>query len=121
MRRHIRTRVLASLLSVGLLVASVGCMQNVPRLPVACIEADPSIGYAPLVVTFDSSCSFVPLEAAGVYSFGWDFDDGATGSGQTITHTFLDPGTYMVSVGINNSGGIPVDGAVRAITVLPAP
>lgn len=121
MQNHIRTRLLTVLMVAGLLGVTAGCMQSVPRLPIACIDADPSIGYAPLTVTFDASCSFIPPEAAGVYSFVWDFDDEATGTGRTITHTFLDPGTYMVSVGMNDSGGIPVDAAVRTITVLPVP
>jgi len=121
MQNRIRTRLFTVLMVAGLLGITGGCMQSVSQLPIACIDADPSIGYAPLSVSFDAACSFVPPEAAGVYSFVWNFDDGTTGTGRTITHTFVDPGTYMVSVGMNDSGGIPVSAAVRTITVLPVP
>jgi len=112
-------RIPAALMIIGVIGGLIGCTPIAS--PVACIDADPSIGSAPLTVRFDASCSFVPADVAGVYGFAWDFDDGTAGTGRTITHTFTMPGTYMVSVGMHDSGGIPVGAAVRTITVLPAP
>jgi chitodextrinase len=34
----------------------------------------------------------------GVKSFSWNFGDGSTGSGQTTSHTYLNGGTYQVTV-----------------------
>ena len=119
MSKYLRGKAAAVLIAIVVLGGLAGCMKT--STPVACFRAEPSIGYAPLTVAFDASCSFVPEQAAGVYGFVWDFDDGSEGTGRTITHAFLSPGTYMVSVGMIDSGGVPVDGAVRTITVLPSP
>jgi PKD repeat protein len=113
-------RTAALIVALAAVVVLGGCMKNEALIPTACIRAEPTIGYAPLSVAFDASCSYVPAEAAGVYTFVWDFDDGETGTGRTIAHTFVDPGTYNVSVGMVNGVGEPVDGAARVVTVLPA-
>ncbi len=104
-----------------------GCESPSPYTPFACIEADPTIGYDPLTVSFDASCSFAegmspPPE--GMFSYGWDFDDGsAAGSGMTVEHTFVEPGTYEVQLGLiyteGRKAGIPAAGTTRTITVLP--
>jgi hypothetical protein len=44
---------------------------------------------------------------AGIYTYSWDFGDGTTGSGSSVTHTYLAKGTYLVkvtAVGTTNSG-----------------
>ncbi|HPH86598.1 MAG TPA: PKD domain-containing protein, partial [Ferruginibacter sp.] len=35
----------------------------------------------------------------------WDFGDGTTGTGDTVTHTFLLPGTYTVTMHVTLAGG----------------
>ena len=37
--------------------------------------------------------------------FAWDFGDGGTGSGQTVTHTFGSPGTFTVRVTASDKAG----------------
>ncbi len=111
--------VLLLALLAGVLLAIAGCTE--PPSTVACITADPTIGYAPLTVAFDASCSYVSPEHAGVYTFSWNFDDGAVDVGRTVVHTFSGPGTYEVSVGMLDEGGIPVAGTMRVVTVLPVP
>jgi len=105
-----------------------GCESPSPYSPIACIEADPTIGYAPLTVFFDASCSSAegmspPPE--GMFSYGWDFDDdSAAAHGMTVEHTFVEPGTYEVQIGLiyteGRKAGIPAAGGTRTITVLPA-
>jgi PKD repeat protein len=42
---------------------------------------------------------------AQVVSLGWDFGDGATGSGVTASHTYNDVGTYLVTLTLVDSLG----------------
>ena len=42
---------------------------------------------------------------AGVFSYEWDFGDGTTGTGATITHTYVDPGTYSVTLTVRDKAG----------------
>ena len=37
--------------------------------------------------------------------YNWDFGDGSTGSGASPSHTFDEPGTYTVSLGVSNEAG----------------
>jgi N-acetylmuramoyl-L-alanine amidase len=55
---------------------------------VAGATATPDRGGAPLTVTFDASGSS-PAD-----SYEWDFDDGTTGSGVSVTHQYASPGAY---------------------------
>lgn len=45
---------------------------------------------------------------AGIVSYEWDFGDGANGTGITTTHTYTNPGTYLVTLTVkdaaNNTG-----------------
>ncbi len=114
-------------LIVAVVLSITGCFQRTAVDAIACIHAEPTIGYAPLTVTFDASCSIVGLESppsAQDYYFLWWFDDGTPGGdvGTTIEHTFDEPGTYQVRTAMYEtaSGGIPQDQAIRTITVLPA-
>jgi len=120
MTRTTRTMLLLSLLA-GMLLLIVGCTE--PPSTVACITAAPTIGYAPLTVSLDASCSYIPPERYGIYYVTWRFDDGTVGDvGPTVAHTFLEPGTYEVAASIFKSGeGIPLDEATRTVTVLPLP
>ncbi len=117
MTRVARFALLTCLLAASLALA--GC-QEPPEI-IACCTATPTIGYAPLEVTFDAACSHVPPEHVGVYTFSWDFDDGSSDVGRAVVHTFSMPGTYAVAVSMVDEGGIPVAGAMRVVTVLPVP
>jgi PKD repeat protein len=121
MTKTIRIALLLALLA-GVVLAIAGCTE--PPSTVACITADPTIGYAPLTVTFDASCSSIPPERYGIYYVMWRFDDGIGDVGPTVTHTFLEPGTYEVTASIHRSNDpvfSPLDTATRTITVLPVP
>ncbi len=49
-------------------------------------------------ITLDASASTSPL--APIASWQWDFGDGTTGEGETVTHTYAGPGRYRVSLRI---------------------
>jgi len=112
----------ASVLIVAAILMISGCWGQPTAEPRACIQAEPTIGYAPLTVTFDASCSYVPEGAEDVYHFQWEFDDGLEGAGRTAVHTFAKPGTYTVEVVMIGSDGMDLDNlniGTRVITVLP--
>ncbi|MEM7481259.1 MAG: PKD domain-containing protein [Acidobacteriota bacterium] len=72
--------------------------------PTACCTASPVFGTAPLNASFDASCSNDP--DGGALTYTWDFDDGGTGTGQTTSHWFQDPGLYFVEVTVQEPGGL---------------
>ncbi|MBN2347465.1 MAG: PKD domain-containing protein, partial [Bacteroidales bacterium] len=82
--------------------------------PVASAEATPLTGDAPLDVDFDASASNDP--DGSIESYAWDFDDGNTGTGEILSHTFNTPGDYQVEVVITDNGGL-TDTARIDITV----
>jgi parallel beta-helix repeat protein len=70
----------------------------------ASFEADPETGKVPLSVSFDASGS-KPSVGSSISSYSWLFGDGATGSGQHVSHTFTLPGRYNVKLTVTDSGG----------------
>lgn len=77
--------------------------------PVITFTATPQSGEAPLTVKFTSQVS------GQVTSFTWDFDDGVTSSQGNPSHTFQNPGTYIVVVTAIGPGGS--DSYQRIVTV----
>ena len=59
-------------------------------------------------------------EPAAAYNFDWDFDDGDTGTGRTVIHTFPGPAEYNVSLTISNSFGC-TDTHARNVTIAAQP
>lgn len=56
--------------------------------------ADTTIGWAPLEVNFSASSGLT------VDSWDWDFGDGNLDTGQTTSHTFVEPGMFDISLQI---------------------
>ena len=50
-------------------------------------------------------------------TFTWDFGDGSTGSGETISHTYAQPGRYSVTITASGAGG--TDSATHEVRVDP--
>jgi PKD repeat protein len=53
-------------------------------------------------VAFDASESSDDL---GIFSYGWDFGDGTTGTGVHPTHAYMAPGTYTVMLTVTDHAG----------------
>ena len=69
--------------------------------PTASFTADPTSGVAPLAVSFNASSS---SDSDGtIISYAWDFKDGSTGSGETISHTFSSAGSYNVELTVTDN------------------
>jgi hypothetical protein len=62
-------------------------------------------------VTFDAWGSYDPYGAAGhsnepLVSYDWDFGDGTTGSGVTVTHTYGERGFYEATLTVTDNQGL---------------
>ncbi len=68
--------------------------------PVASASADPTSGTAPLPVEFDGSGSIDP--DGSIASWDWTFGDGATGTGESVSHVFSAPGSYPVELTVTD-------------------
>ena len=104
----------------------VGCNGNggstppitLNQSPTASFTATPTSGVAPLEVFFNGSSS--SDSDGSIISYQWDFKDGATGSGQTINHTFSSTGSYNIRLTITDNEGA-TDSTTKTITVTETP
>jgi PKD repeat protein len=67
------------------------------------LDADTIEGKAPLTVTFDLDLD----GGTAPYKWKWDFGDGkkSTEANPKLAHVYEKPGTYMVEVTVDDSGG----------------
>lgn len=75
--------------------------------------ANPSPGTATLPVTFTVGASDANNDTL---TYAWNFGDGMQVSGATVMHTYATPGTYSVSVTINDGHGATINSST-SITV----
>ena len=57
-------------------------------------------------VSFDASASSDPDAGVAISSYSWDFGDGTTANGETISHDFRRYGTYTVTLTVSNRLGL---------------
>jgi PKD repeat protein len=77
--------------------------------PVASITANPTVGVAPLDVTFQGSV----VGGDPPFSFLWNFGDGETADTQDVLHTFQNPGTYTVVFLVTDDDGDSDDETIQ--------
>jgi streptogrisin C len=65
--------------------------------------------------TFDAGPSYD--EDGSITTYTWNFGDGKTGSGRSVSHTYQLPGTYTVKVTVKDNNGSTAASS-RSITVL---
>jgi DNA/RNA endonuclease G (NUC1) len=65
--------------------------------------------------TFDASSSLDPNGT--IASYAWDFGDGSTGSGVSVSHTFTQDGAFTVRVTVTDNDGL-TDSATFVIDVI---
>ena len=70
------------------------------QAPIASFTASPTTGCAPLLVQFTNTSS---AQAGATYS--WSFGNGASSVLQNPSTTFLQAGSYTVSLTVTNPGG----------------
>lgn len=83
-------------------------------IPQAEIKADVVSGTTPLTVSFDASASH-DIDGT-IDSYQWDFGDGDTGTGSTVSHIFMGAGTYTVNLKVVDNGSA-TGTAATSITV----
>lgn len=52
--------------------------------------------------SFDAGGS---TDNVGIISYEWSFGDGTTGTGKTVAHSYVNPGTYMVTLTVKDAAG----------------
>ncbi|WP_400071625.1 PKD domain-containing protein [Zobellia russellii] len=81
---------------------TVNVQEPVNNPPVAVAHADKLSGTAPLTVNFDGGDS---SDDKGINSYEWNFSDGFS-SDVNPSHTFDNPGTYMVNLTVADKEGL---------------
>ncbi len=89
------------------------CAQRVEPAAVPTV-AGPGEATPGQTVFFDGSGSLPG--ATEIVSFGWDFGDGGTASGETAFHAFANPGVFTVSLTVEDEWGL-IYSATRKVTV----
>ncbi len=82
--------------------------------PTASFTASSTSGPAPLAVNFDGSASSDPEGRPLTYA--WDFGDGNSGAGQTVSHTYQSSGNFTATLTVTDEGGLS-DDDTEAISV----
>jgi PKD repeat protein len=85
-----------------LLMGATGCwLFNVP--PTVAFTVSAQTGQAPFTVNFSAALS--EDEDGEIVEFKWDFGDGNSGVGETISHTYTEAGTFTVVLRVTDDRG----------------
>src|SRR5216117_2761624 len=68
-----------------------------------------------LAVTFTASAT----GGTQPYSYNWDFGDGFTSNGQSVSHSYLLPGTYTVPLTVHDANGATVSTSQTVTVSIP--
>lgn len=105
-------RFLYAVMSIGLAVVLPGI---VLAQPVSNFTSNTVAGCSPIIVQFTDQSTGTPT------SWYWDLGNGTTTTVQNPSTTYLNPGTYTVSLTVTNSGGSDTTTRTNYITVYPSP
>ncbi len=73
------------------------------RPPAATFTTSPSAPQMLQAVSFDGSASSDP--DGSITSYAWNFGDGATAAGPSVSHTYASAGTYLVTLTVTDNSG----------------
>jgi len=115
---NVRARLIIAMgvLLVGLLLLATQC-PNGSSSPIVVLNASPTSGTSPLTVSFDASSSLAP--EGSTIMCEWVFGDGETDTTttETISHTYLHPGTYTAELtGRDTEGNSDSDSCTITVT-----
>jgi len=89
---------------------------TVGNKPVANFSGTPTLGAAPLAVTFTDSSTYTPT------AWAWTFGDSNTSTAQNPSHTYASAGSYTVALTATNAYGNNTNTKTNYITAtVPAP
>ena len=69
-------------------------------------------------LALDAKASLDPSGSSAM-NYAWSFGDGATASGQSVSHTYAQPGSYTLTLKVSGPGGTRTVG--KSITVVDSP
>jgi len=99
-------------------VANVDIVVTPPPVePTAVISSSTAGGEAPLTVTFSGADS--QTQQPPIVACNWSYDDGASGAGENVEHTFTSPGTYNVHLTVTDDAGLTDDATIPVIVSAP--
>jgi len=87
------------------------------QLPIANISGGPFYGVANSGIIFNGSLSYDP--DGDIISWYWEFGDGASGHGETITHTYFSSGTYTITLRVRDNEGATDETTATAVISIP--
>lgn len=88
---------------LSLLIAMTGCWWLINVTPIARFTASVPFGEAPLTVNFSAVLSEDP--DGDITKYEWDFGDGTSGEGVSVSHTYTVAGTLTVVLKVTDDGG----------------
>jgi PKD repeat protein len=84
--------------------ASITVQAPPNQMPKAVLSANPTSGPAPLAVALSGSGSVDP--DGSIQSYAWDFGDGSTTTGSTVSHTYTQAGSYTAVLTVTDNRGV---------------
>lgn len=103
----------AALLTISMILLTLGSGCQGAANPKAAFSAEPTAGRAPLLVEFSDQSE------GEISSWHWEFGDGWSSTRQHTSHTYISAGTYAVSLTIEGPGGSDTETKTALIVVLP--
>jgi len=85
---------------------------GVDTIPPQADAGNDMTGYQNDPVQFDGSRS---SDNFGIVSYEWDFGDNTKGTGETVTHTYIKPGTYTVTLTVKDDAGLTAKDSIKVI------
>ena len=91
--------------NVTLTVAGAGgCSDDITQT--VTVNPSPTAAFTATTVCQGTPTQFTSTSTGqGITSFQWNFGDGQTGTGQSVTHNYANPGTYNVTLTVQATGG----------------
>lgn len=100
--------------SLGNYALSATFTTPIGSAPTAQVAASTVRGTAPLTVSFSGAGSSDP--DGSITAYDWQFGDGASGSGVSVSHTYSTAGSYSAQLRVTDNSGLSASSAVT-ITV----
>ncbi|MFN8182168.1 MAG: PKD domain-containing protein [Bacteroidia bacterium] len=110
--------------TVTLIATQGSCADTLVQTNYIQVSPAPTASFTPsaTAVCLGDVISFTDGSSSGggtIVSYQWDYDDGNTGSGTSVSHTYTAAGNYNVTLSVSTGGC--VDDTVIAVAVNPAP